>query len=197
MRALIIGFIFLTTTTIARAQSYSYETVCPLVKRDTMDLTTFWLEHPKVHAWIKSDTNATTLIWIERLHGTNNSNLAMANIEDFGNVVVRFFINDSFKKVDTVFYDGIASINLLKLAQNYESGNYGLICPKSMNRGGTNAFFIFEKGSQQFALFSGMDFLSVVPPLDRAIANNAIALLESVFSKFNISLRPKPSKKKH
>lgn len=196
MRALIVGFVFLTTT-MARAQSYSHETFCPLVKRDTMDLRIFWEDHPKVHALIKSDTNATTLIWIERLHGSKTSNLAMTNIQAIDNVVIRFFINDGFKKVDTVFYDGFASINLLKLAQNYEFGNYGLICPKSTANSSTNAFFIFEKGSQKFALFTGMDFLSAVPSLDRAIAINAIALLESVFSKFNTSLRPKPSKKKH
>lgn len=57
-----------------------------------MDLTAFWLDHPKVHALIKSDTNATTLIWIERLHGTNTSNLTMANIGTFGKVAVQFFI---------------------------------------------------------------------------------------------------------
>lgn len=162
-----------------------------------MDLALFWSDHPNVHALIQRDTKATTFIWIERVHGSNTSNLTMANIGTFGKVAVRFFTNDGFKKVDTLFYDGFAGLNLLKLAQNYESGNYGLICPKSTNNKSTNAFFIFEKGSQKFALFSGMDFLSEVPPLDGAIAINAITILESIFSKFDTTLRPKPNKKKH
>lgn len=167
-----------------KGQRELLNTSCFISNPDSLDLISFWSSHPKVYNEFKNDTSTSySLIWIEKINGSIISNLTLLVILE-NELQISSYVNDKLLKYKLATFDWQFRLNLLKLLEKVESGNYIVNCPLKTSDGSDNVYFIFKKGKLILSIYSGKDKLQDVTLIDRAILANTANLFDFIYMNF-------------